>query len=96
MQETRYLLKISKDDFKKLKQEIDSSKHDWHINYYFPNFRLRQTHYHQDGYKIKYLIIPSKLGTSQAVKQKTEISEQEFKELLNKNRKNLIFKQKAG
>ena len=95
MYETRYLLKIGPRTLEALKKTFDPDKNDYHDNYYFNDFRLRKTHYFEDNYKTRYLIMPSYTGSSPAVKQKKEISQAEFEKLLSQNKDNLIFHQKA-
>jgi len=93
MKETRYLLQLDKNQVKSVKNH--STYEDTHENWYFKNFRLRKTAYKEDHGKIRYFLIPSSLGTSQAVKQKTELSESKFKKLKENHKNDFIFYQRA-
>ncbi len=93
MNETRYLLNLNKILIKKIKN--DSIYIDSHENWYFKTFRLRKTAYKEDHNRVRYFIIPSSRGSSQAVKQKKELSEDDFKKLKENHKNEFVFYQRA-
>ena len=91
--ETRYLLNLNKNLIEKIKK--DSTYIDSHENWYFKTFRLRKTAYKEDHNRTRYFIIPSLRGSSQAVKQKKELSENDFEKLKENHKNDFIFYQHA-
>ena len=94
--ETRFL--FDKKDFLKLlnyfKNKFKKFTTSYHINYYFPKFRLRKGNYSNQSDTVYYVI--SETEQAKIIKKKEKINEKKFKELLKKykNELKLITKSK--